>query len=230
MIFNEWGVALWRRDVGEFDRLVVLLTERHGALPVRFGGVNRPAGKLKALSEPLVWGEYRLCLGPRSTTARVIGGRIESCFPGLRQDLSLTLQALGLCEMALRLVPESAASPEKYHLLCGALRALEAQPGPWVEIAFGLQLLEHSGWSLRELPVPPAERGLWRELHDTPIAEVFGLSGCESSARRFRQLVCDHIEARAERPLRCRDLASRWGQALPFVHNSVSADKENLPC
>ncbi|MDD5658078.1 MAG: DNA repair protein RecO, partial [Elusimicrobia bacterium] len=145
MMLNDLGIVLWRRDAGEYDRRVVLLTERHGALAARFGGVNRSAGKLKALSEPMVWGEYRLYFSPRSGAVRVIGGRLLSSFPAVRRDLRATLRALAMCEMALRLSPIGSASPEKYRLLQRSLAALEAGPADWLEAGFGLKLLELAG-------------------------------------------------------------------------------------
>ena len=226
MILNDAAVVLWRRDAGEYDRWAVLLTESHGKLPVRFGGVNRPAGKLKALSEPLVWGEYRLYLSPSAPAARVIGGRIESCFPGLRADFSRTLQALSLCEMALHLVPERSANPAKYRLLCRALCVLDQGESPWLETAFGLKLLDSSGYSLRELPVPPAQRELWRDLHAAPLEGLAGLPWRPAAGQRFLQLVYDHVEAHAARSLRSRGVAAR----LKRFALSLRPHKETVPC
>ena len=75
MIVNAGGVVLSRRAFGEYDRLCSVFTEQFGKIPTRFIGVNRAKGKMKALSEPGVWGEYRLHLSTRSEFARAIGGR-----------------------------------------------------------------------------------------------------------------------------------------------------------
>ncbi len=111
MILNDNAVVLSRGNSGEYGRWAVLLTEGHGLLPVRFVGVNRSAGKLKAISEPMVWGEYRLFFSARSPAVHVTGGRIESTFPSLRADLSRTMIALTLCEMARRLAVERVPQP-----------------------------------------------------------------------------------------------------------------------
>jgi len=214
VIHNLDAVVLWRRSAGEYDRRVLLLTERHGLLSVRFGGVDRPAGKLKALSEPLVWGEYRLCFSARSQTVRAAGGRIRSCFPSLRADLARTLTALALCELALRLCAERAPCPDKYRLLCRALCLLDqggvaARSAPWLEAAFGLQLLAAAGWSLSDLPVPPPERALWRALHESDLEDLADLPWEAAAGRRFLQLVREHVEAHAQRPLRASDMPAR---------------------
>lgn len=207
MIFNACGVVLWRRDQGEYDRVVALYTPSHGKVHARFGGVNRSAGKLKAVSEPLAWAEYRLHLNPRTQGVRVLGGRLIDSFPRLRTDLPRTLAALSCCEMLSRLSPERDPNPAKYELLVSALSLLDADSSPWVETAFGLRLLQLSGYSLRELPVPPAEAPVWDALHESPLAE---LPGWEPAAgRRFSQVVYDHVEAHAERGLRSRQVAAQ---------------------
>ena len=226
MILNDSAVVLRRGDSGEYGRWAVLLTEGHGLLPVRFAGVNRPAGKLKALSEPLVWGEYRLFFSGRSAAVHVAGGRIESSFPGLRADLSRTLTGLALCEMALRLAAERVPSPAKYRLLCRALCLLEQGASPWLEAAFGLKLLEAAGYSLRDLPVPPAEGPLWRSLHESPLEGLGEVPWRSEAGRRFLQVVHDHVEAHAERPLRCREVA----RSIELFAANLHPSKESVPC
>ena len=226
MILNDNAVVLRRGDSGEYGRWAVLLTEGHGLLPVRFAGVNRPAGKLKALSEPMVWAEYRLHFSVRSQSVRVIGGRIQSSFPGLRADLSRTLAALSACEMAMRLCAERVPTPAKYRLLARALCVLDQGESPWLETAFGLKLLDYAGYSLKELPVPPAERELWRALHEAPLEGLSGLPWRPDAGRRFLQVVYDHVEANAQCALRSRDAAA----GLERFALSLQCPKELVPC
>jgi hypothetical protein len=226
MILNDNAVVLRRGDSGEYGRWAMLLTEDHGLLPVRFVGVNRSTGKLKALSEPMVWGEYRLFFSGRSPAVHVTGGRIESIFPSLRGDLSRTLTALALCEMAQRLTAERVPSPAKYRLLCRALCLLDQEASPWLETACGLKLLEAAGYSLRELPVPPSEGPLWRCLHESPLEGLGDIPWRPEAGRRFRHLVHEHVEAHAERPLRCREVERR----LELFAASLRIPKESVPC
>lgn len=209
MIINSCAVVLSRRNAGEYDRTAALLTPDHGKLWARFGGVNRSAGKLKALSEPMVWGEYRLHFNTRTQAVRVIGGRIISTFPSLRQDLKRTLSALTCCEMLASLTPEREAGAARYELLTETLSLLDAGEAPWLETAFGLRLLELSGYSLRELPVPPAEQSLWDGLHRGGFSELGALPRPQAAVLRFRETVYDHVEAHAERPLRSRAVAAK---------------------
>lgn len=213
MIFNACGVVLWRRDAAEYDRFAAIYTPAHGKLHARFGGVNRSAGKLKAVSEPLVWAEYRLHLNARTQNIRVLGGRLIDSFPRLRGDLSRTMAALSCCEMLTRLSPEREPAPAKYELLTETLSLLDAGSSPWLETTFGLRLLQLAGYSLRELPVPPAEASLWTELHESALS---GLPPWQPAAgRRFAEVVYDHVEAHAERALRARAVAAQIGGHQP---------------
>ncbi|MDD5629281.1 MAG: DNA repair protein RecO [Elusimicrobia bacterium] len=226
MIRNDDAVVLGRGDAGEYGRWAALLSAGHGLLSVRFAGVNRSAGKLKALSEPMVWGEYRLFFSARSPAVHVTGGRIASSFPGLRADLARTLTGLSLCEMTRRLAAERVPCPAKYRLLCGGLRVLDEGPSPWLETAFGLKLLEAAGYSLRELPVPPAEGPLWRALHEAPLESLGEVPWRPEAGRRFLRLVHEHVEAHAERPLRCGEVARRLELFAAKLRNL----KESVPC
>lgn len=209
MIINSVAVVLSRRNVGEYDRLTSLLTPEHGKLWARFGGVNRSAGKLKALSEPLTWGEYRLHFNVRTQAVRVLGGRIISTFPSLRGDLKRIFEALTCCEMLASITPEREPSAARYELLTQTLSLIDGGGQPWAETAFGLRLLELSGYSLRELPVPPGERQVWASLHESDLPDLCSMPWQAGPGQRFRETVYDHVEAHAERPLRSRFVASR---------------------
>ena len=214
MLSNAWGVVLSRRDLGEADRLATLYTESLGKILVRFSGVKKPARKLKALSEPMVWGEYRLYLG-RSEAARAAGGQIVSSFPSIRADLGRTVLALSALELLSQLTPERSPNSSKYRLICATLVELEAGESPWLEAAYGLRLLELCGLSLRSRPAPGAEGAFWEALHDAPLGELRGLPADAPRARALRELVYAHAEAQSGRPLKARGFRESLGGPLP---------------
>jgi DNA repair protein RecO (recombination protein O) len=209
VIVNAQGIVLSRRPIGEYDRLVTLYTEDLGRLPVRFVGVNRSAGKLKALSEPAVWGEYRLHLSPRSDIAKCVGGRIVATLPGVRGDLARLTAALYCCEFLERLTPERAPSPEKFRLLASCLAALEERPSRWLSLAFGLRLMELAGFGLRER-APASCAGAWTALHETEPAGLVDLPFDRAAAADARRLLEDHFELQTGRP----SLVARFREAL----------------
>jgi len=201
VILNAHGVVLARRPLGEYDRLATVFTEDLGKLPVRFVGVARSASKLKALAEPAVWGEYRLHVSPRHEIAKCVGGQLVSTFPGVREDLPRVTAALYCCELLDKLTAERAPSPEKFRLLAGTLAALESAPSRWLTLAFGLRLLEHAGFSLRER-APRAAAGVWLELHEREPAELAEVPFDRAAAAEARRLLESHVEAQTGRPLK----------------------------
>lgn len=200
-ILNARGVVLARRCLGEYDRLCVIFTEDLGKISARFAGVNRPAGKLKAISEPVVWGEYRLHLSARSDFAKCVGGGLLSTFPAVRSELARVTAALYCCELLDRLTAERSPSPEKYGLLCATLAALEDSPNRWLSLSFGLKLLSLAGFGLRER-APTEAMSVWAALHQTAPARLADLPfdrAAASSARRVLEAQC---EEQTGRPLR----------------------------
>ncbi len=204
MIVNALGVVLSRRNLGEYDRLAVVFTETFGKLPVRFVGVNRPAGKLKALSEPGVWGEYRLHISPRSEFAKAVGGRIAASFPALRGDFDRTVSALTCCELLERLTVEHDPSPAKYRLLLAFLAALEESPSPWLPLAFGLRLVEAAGFGLRER-APSSCASFWSRLHEVEPAALALLPDAPAAREAGLRLLREHVQSQIGRALRAFD-------------------------
>ena len=201
MIVNAEGVVLSRRNLGEYDRLAVVYTETFGKLPVRFVGVNRAAGKLKALSEPAVWGEYRLHVSPRSEFAKAVGGRIQASFPGVRGDFDRTVAALTCCELLERLTVEHDPSPAKHRLLVAFLASLEESPSPWLPLAFGLRLVELAGFGLRER-APSSCASFWSRLHEVEPAALTLLDDQASAREAGQRLLREHVQSQTGRPLR----------------------------
>jgi DNA repair protein RecO (recombination protein O) len=214
VIVNAGGVVLSRRAFGEYDRLCTIFTEQYGKVPARFVGVNRPKGKMKALSEPGVWGEYRLHLSSRSEFAKAVGGRLIATFPAWREDLGRTFDALACLEMLDRLTPDHQPSPEKYRLICAVLAALDASPSEWIVPAFGLRLSEMFGIGLRER-APSACRAVWTALHDEEPAALADLSYDRAAGEAARRLLDEHLAAHAGRRLRAFEFRDDWNKTVP---------------
>lgn len=208
MIVNAWGVVLTRRDHGEADRLCSIYTETHGKVLVRFVGVNKPGRKLKALSEPLAWGEYRLYLSAKSDVAKCVGGQLIGCFPGIRADFARTVAALGCLELVQSITADRSPNAEKYELLCETLRVLEDGPAPWAPLAFGLRLLELAGYGLPDRAAG-GDLPLWNALREQPLATLAALPFDEAPAARLRETLYSHAEAQTGRPLRTREFLNK---------------------
>ncbi|UPT72525.1 MAG: DNA repair protein RecO [Elusimicrobiota bacterium] len=209
MIVNAGGVILSRRAYGEYDRLCSLFTESLGKVPVRFVGVNRPKGKMKAMSEPGVWAEHRLHLSPRSEFAKGVGGRLIASFPGWRDDLGRTFDALACLEMLDKLTPDRLPAPSLYRLLCATLAALEQSPSRWLVAAFGLRLADKLGFGLRERAPAPCGK-VWRALHEDEPAALALLPYEPAADEAARRLLDEHLGAQAGRRLRAFEFREDW--------------------
>lgn len=205
------GLVLGTRAYRERDRLAVIYTRDFGKIRLRFIGVNRPAGKLKALSEPLVSGEYRLHIREGAEAGIAAGGALWSSYPGLRKSLDGMMRGLEIIELLDRLTPFWKPNPDKYDLAVECLSCLEetalagnlGEQGDWVVSAFALRLLESAGFGLGERRVSEENRALWDVLHSADIQEVQGLPSDPPRRRRLEELIRQTVERSAEQPLHC---------------------------
>ncbi|MFH2203167.1 MAG: DNA repair protein RecO [Elusimicrobiota bacterium] len=208
-IFNTPALVLARQQYGEADRISVLYTREFGKLRIRFIGVDRPKGKLKALSEPMTHAEYRLYLRGGADFGIAAGGSLATIYPALRADLAATLRGLQVVELLDALTPFSSPNPEKYELATRALAELEKLArttdrrgsADWVVGACALRLLESAGFGLRERQVSTENRGLWDALHREDLATVAALPADPALQRRLIRLISRMVEQVAERPL-----------------------------
>ncbi|MBI4056483.1 MAG: DNA repair protein RecO [Elusimicrobia bacterium] len=200
MIFTTSAICLSRKSISEFDRWVVLYTETLGKLHTRFTGVSKSTSKLKALTEPFVWGDYRIYLRPGAPSGRVIGGKINSSFPKIRKNLQLIPQAMALCELMSRLTPEHQPSIPKHNLLLEALNALEFTPSPWIVPAYTTRLLQLAGLG----PTPYQDKQIWMYIQNSPW-DVLCRWNKGSSQLQEIQTHLDHIlEQHLDSPLKTR--------------------------
>ena len=187
MTFCDSGIVLWRRPLRENDRIVTVFTRGMGKLEVNFKSVRLPKGRLRALSEPVSWGDYRFYLKSGSNFPVCTGGSSLSVFPRIRLDTDKLFTALYFCEVVNKLTPSHQPSPEKYELLLGALQDLDGLDtsaatsakkarglSPWMRRAFTLRALETAGFGFKHSSVGLDSR-LWEILHDGSWSEVHAL-------------------------------------------------------
>ena len=193
MIFTDSGIILFRQEFREADRMVSLYTREHGRLNARLPGVLRAAGKLKAVSEPFACADYRFYVRRGGTVATITGGKINSIFPHIRQDLKCTTLAMHFCELIQRLTPLHQPSEAKYELLLAALTELElGEINSAFAAAFTLRLMTLAGFGL-ERPVLKISAEFWRRMHEDELSslvfsepeDLLALSKCNSVCRRF---------------------------------------------
>ncbi len=193
MIFTDNGIILLRQKFRETDRVVSMYTREHGRINARVPGVMRQQGKLKALSEPFVCGDYRIYVRRGGVMGTLTGGKVNSVFPAIRTDLKRLTLALHFCELMLRLTPLHQPSEGKFDLLRQALSELEISgPNSAFAAAFTLRLMTLAGFGLDHpvLQIPPQ---FWQKMHEDKFSnlvfnkpeDLLSLAKCNTVCRRF---------------------------------------------
>lgn len=193
MIFTDAGIVLVRQAFREADRVLSVYTRQHGRVHVRVPGVLHQAGKLKALSEPLVLADYRIYVRRGGVMGTMTGGKLTQVFPAIRADLKRLTLALHFCELIQRMTPLHQPSEGKFDLLKQALTELE-QSGvnPAFQSAFTLRLMALAGFGL-DHPVLQISPSFWQQMHEDKFSnlmfsepeDLLSLAKCNNVCRRF---------------------------------------------
>ncbi len=122
-LLRDQGVVLRTYRLGEADRIVVLLTERHGKVRAVAKGVRRTSSKFGARVEPLSHVALLLWEG-RGDLDIINQAEVIDHFRVVRDDLDRVTAGLSMLEVADQLAQERHADPRLYAMLVGALRAL----------------------------------------------------------------------------------------------------------
>lgn len=139
------AVVLRRRDAGESDRRLTLLTEEFGKLDALAKGARKSASRLAGSSDPLSASVMTLAHG--KSNEFVTQSQPQSSFRGLRNDYERLTYGLALVELYDAFIPYHQPLPEAYRLLLFSLATLEHHEKPAVAMVWNeLRLLELSGF------------------------------------------------------------------------------------
>lgn len=139
------AVILKRKNSGESDRRLTVLSQEAGVLDVVAKGARKAASRLAGSSEPLSACIMHVAEGKRN--AFVTQVQPVSTFPGLRADYERLSFALALTELAGTVLPHEQPAPDAFTLIVTSLKYLEAHPKPLVALVWAeVRLLELSGF------------------------------------------------------------------------------------
>jgi DNA repair protein RecO (recombination protein O) len=148
-LYRDEGVVLRTQKLGEADRIVTLLTRRHGRVRAVAKGVRRTGSKFGARLEPFSQVDCQFYAGreldivTQTETIAAYGGTIVSDYPGYTS-------ATAILETAERLTAaEREPALRLYLLVVGALRAIaERRHDPGLVLdSFVLRALTVAGWA-----------------------------------------------------------------------------------
>jgi DNA repair protein RecO (recombination protein O) len=139
------AIVLRRRDSGESDRRLTVLTEECGKIDVLAKGARKGGSRLAGISDPLSAAVMNLATGKQNffiTQAQPLHS-----FRGLRTDFDRLSCGLALVELFAAVLPVDEPFPEAYALLAQSLHHLEAHGKPIVALVWAeVRLLELSGF------------------------------------------------------------------------------------
>lgn len=143
-LYREQGIVLRTWRLGEADRIVNLMTERHGKVRAVVKGVRKTKSRFGARLEPMA--HVSLLLYEGRELDIVTQAEALEHFRSVREDLGRLAKASSLLEATDHLAQEGHANARLYAMLLGALRALAAHDAPLLVPAFFLKLLSTEGF------------------------------------------------------------------------------------
>ncbi len=122
-LFRDKGVVLRTYRLGEADKIIVFLTERHGKVRAVAKGVRKTTSKFGGRLEPLTQVDLLLWQG-RSDLDIVNQVEVVHAFRPIREDLERIPQGIALLEVSDQMAQERHPDPLLYAMLVGSLTAL----------------------------------------------------------------------------------------------------------
>lgn len=143
-LYRDQGVALRTYKLGEADRIVSFITERHGKVRAVAKGVRKTRSKFGARLEPTSHVAIQLYEG-RELDIVTQAESIDH-FRAIRDDLDRLARAVTMLETVDQVALEREPNPALYKMLVGALRSLEEANRPLLVAGFHWKLLALEGF------------------------------------------------------------------------------------
>lgn len=175
-VFTIEGIIVRRRNFGEADRLLTVITPYKGKLTILAKGARRITSRRGGNVELLNKVKLHVFQG-RGLPVLSEALSLET-FPKIKSDLVLSTYASHVAEMAERFLPEDQPNPAAYNLLATALTLLEKNPRQIFIRAYEVKLLMVLGfWGVREVGevreigeiLEKLQRGSWEEIRNIEI-------------------------------------------------------------
>ncbi|MFI5386325.1 MAG: DNA repair protein RecO [Fimbriimonadales bacterium] len=156
------AIVLRRRDSGESDRRLTVLTSELGKIDIVAKGARKAGSRLAGSSDPLVVATFSLATGKKNLF--ITQTQPITSFRGLRTDYERLSFALALCELYSIVIPWEEPFPEAFDLLNRSLKCVEKHEKPLVALVWAeLQLFSLTGF------LPAFDRSC---VDDEPVREA----------------------------------------------------------
>lgn len=142
-LYRDQGIVLRTYKLGEADRIVSFMTERHGKVRAVAKGVRKTMSKFGARLEPLSHVRLLMYQG-RELDIVSQADSVDTLAP-LVGDLDHLTNGLAIVEAVDQMTLDREPVPHLYRMLVGALRTVAERSGPLVVPAFYWKLLASEG-------------------------------------------------------------------------------------
>lgn len=162
--FEAWILSV--RPSGNDNCVVCAYSREWGKIRLFVPGARKMRSKLRAFIAPFSRSLLRTCQKYDHTWQRLIGGKLVTMYPSLRERLDRITEASWISELLDRMTPLGQRSIEKYHLLGKSLGKIASSSSlHGIRLAFGFSLLVHTGHGI-ELGICTECQSRDREGHD----------------------------------------------------------------
>lgn len=195
------GLILKRKNFGEADRIITVLTPRYGKISIVAKGVrritSRRAGNIEVLNR------VKLHLFKAKNYNLQEAESIET-FRVLKENLTLTTTAFHVIELVDRLVPEEQTNPQLYELTVSVLRILEKNPRQIFIRAYEVKILSLLGfWSIDALKdLAGEQKELLKKMEYLSWDDIGRLEFNEAEAIAIEQVLRYYMEKTLEGKLK----------------------------
>jgi hypothetical protein len=177
------GLILKRKDFGEADRVLTVLTNRYGKISVIAKGVRKITSRRAGNIEVLNLVKLHLFKAKSYTLSEA---ESIATFQKLKDNLTLSTTAFHIIELIDRLVPEEQKNERLFDLTIAVLKILEQNPRQIFVRSFEVKLLGLLGFwghnAVRDLDHETAylldqlEKESWQEIGKIELKEEQAIS------------------------------------------------------
>jgi DNA repair protein RecO (recombination protein O) len=145
--YSTEGVVLRRRNFGEGDSILTVLSAGRGKFQAVARGIRKPRSRMRGHLEPLTRSRMLLARG-RNLDVFTQAETLDA-YRTIREDLERTATALYCAELADRFLGEGQEQPGLYELFVGVLEALDTGAPLHLARYYELELLALSGYEIQ---------------------------------------------------------------------------------
>ncbi|MGD9712647.1 MAG: DNA repair protein RecO [Thermomicrobiales bacterium] len=221
--FKVDAIVLGRRDYGETDRIVTLLTRERGKLSAIAKGARKPTARSGPAIEYFAHSRFMLARGRDLDV--VTSAELIARPANLQGSLSRLANASHMAELANKLVQEGEVYPVVFQLLLASLHQLDDGNDDLRTVrCFEVQILSEVGYPLDLWHCSTCQRELGQELNYLGLASG-GMLCPDCRSNEGKALA---VSINAQKYLRLLSREGLKGAAQVLVPSTVAAETERV--